>query len=226
MDNRKQWTAQQTNLRQLLGAKLHFDEAIRLFLQQHAAVHAAEISGGEGWSLQDEVLDELTDEQIRAVPREGENSIAWLLWHTTRIEDMTLNCLVFERPQLRESGDWESCLGLPSRDVGASMDAEGVAALSANVSVRALVEYRAAVGCSTRQGVISLRPEQLKEAVPDSSIQKFIDEGSISQQGHWLYEYYLGRTKGFFLTRTATSHNFIHLMEARRIRAKIEKRNA
>ncbi len=46
MENRKEWTAQQTNLRQLLSAKSHFDEAIGLFLQQHAAVHTAEISGG------------------------------------------------------------------------------------------------------------------------------------------------------------------------------------
>ncbi len=221
MDDRKQWTAQQTNLRQLFGAKSHFDEAIRLFLQQHAAVHAAEISGCRFWSLQDEVLDGLSDEQIRAVPQPGENSIAWLLWHTTRIEDMTINCLVFEQPQLMDSADWENRLGLPSRDVGASMDADQVAALSARVSVQALIEYRAAVGRSTRQGVLSLHPEQLKEVVPDSSIKKFVNDGSISQQGHWLYEYYLGRTRGFFLTRTATSHNFIHLMEARRIRAKM-----
>ncbi len=218
MDDRRKWTARQDQLRKLLNAKAHFDEAMRLFLEQHAAVHGAEISGRGFWSLQDEVLDGLSDEQIRTIPRPGENSIAWLLWHTTRIEDMTLNCLVFEQPQIMDSSDWESRLGLPSRDVGASMDAEQVATLSASVSVRALIEYRAAVGRSTRQGVRGLNPEQLKEDVPDSSIQKFVDEGSISQQGHWLYEYYLGRSKGFFLTRTATSHNFIHLMEARRIR--------
>ncbi len=222
MDNRKEWTARQTNLRQLLGAKSHFDEAIALFLQQHAAVHAAEISGGRFWSLQDEVLEGLSDEQIRAVPRPGENSIAWLLWHTTRIEDMTLNCLVFEQPQIIDAAGWESRLGLPSRNVGASMDADQVAVLSAQVFVQALIAYRAAVGRSTRQGVLGLHLEQLKEGVPDSSIQKFVDEGSISQPGHWLYEYYLGRSKGFFLTRTATSHNYIHLMEARRIRGKVE----
>jgi hypothetical protein len=38
-----------------------------------------------------------------------------------------------------------------------------------------------------------------------------------------LFEYYLNRTKGFFLTRTATSHNFIHLNEAGRIRVKLLK---
>ncbi len=222
MDGPKNWTARQDQLRKLLGARSHFEEGIQVFLEQHAAVHTAEVSGRQAWSLVDEVLDGLSDAQIRAIPRPGENSIAWLLWHTTRIEDMTLNCLVFERPQLLAGSDWEARLGLPSRDVGASMDEEQVAALSALVSVEALKEYRATVGRSTRSGVPGLTPDQLKEVVEAASIQKFLEDGSISEKGKWLAEYYLGRTKGFFLTRTATSHNFIHLMEARRIRRKID----
>lgn len=221
MDQPKIWTRRQDQLRKLLGARSHFDDAIQVFLEQHAAVHAAEISGRQAWSLQDEVLDGLSHAQIRTILRPGENSIAWLLWHTTRIEDITLNCLVFERPQLLAGSDWEARLGLHSRDVGASMDEEQVAELSARVSVMALKEYRAAVGRSTRSGVPGLMPDQLKEVVETASIQRFLQEGSISEKGKWLAEYYQGRTKGFFLTRTATSHNFIHLMEARRIRKKL-----
>ncbi len=221
MDQHKNWTRQQDQLRKLLSSKSHFEDAIRLFLEQHAAVHAAVISGNQFWSLQDEALEGLSDEQIRAIPRLGENSIAWLLWHTTRIEDMTLNSLVFEQAQILDGEGWQARMGLAVRDVGSSMDAGQVAALSAGVSVAALIEYRAAVGRSTRSGVLHLTPEQLREVVRLESIQTFVDEGSISQQGYWLAEYYTGRTKGFFLTRTATSHNFIHLMEARRIRARM-----
>src|SRR5512146_3384606 len=108
MENAKIWTARQNELRQLLGARSHYEEAVQVFLLQHAAVHGAEISGCQAWSLLDEVLDGLSDAQIKTVPRPGENSIAWLLWHTTRIEDMTLNCLVFEQPQIMASGEWEA----------------------------------------------------------------------------------------------------------------------
>ena len=219
MDARKIWTEQQNQLRKLLSAKAHFDEAIHLFLHQHAVVHTAEISVGEAWSLQDEVLAGLTDEQIKTCLKPGQNSIAWLLWHITRIEDMTINFLVLGQPQIYWSEDWAARLGVSSSDVGASMDDMEVAALSQQVSVQTLKEYRAAVGRSTRAGVLCMQPELLKEIVPASAVQQLVDEGSISAKGVWLAEYYKDRTRSFFLTRTATSHNFIHLNEAGRVRA-------
>jgi len=223
MDNRKQWTQRQDLLRKALASTVHFEEAIQLFLEQHANVHTAAVSGGEYWSLYDEVLDGLSDAQVKAIPRPGLNSIAWLLWHITRIEDMTINHLVFAQPQVLFSGGWKARLGLPSPDVGASMDASEVSGLSAQIDVQALKDYRVEVGRSTRAGTLRLQPAQLKEAVPASAVQQFVEEGSISQKGLWLFEYYLNRTKGFFLTRTATSHNFIHLNEAGRVQAILTK---
>ncbi|MBE3039501.1 MAG: DinB family protein [Chloroflexi bacterium] len=61
-------------------------------------MHIAAISGGDYWYLYDEVMAGLNDEQVKTVPRPGLNSIAWLLWHITRIEDMTINFLVLEQP--------------------------------------------------------------------------------------------------------------------------------
>jgi hypothetical protein len=223
MDNRKNWTSKQNELRLLLSSKAHFEQAIRLFLQQHAAVHTSQSSGASCWSLADEVLTGLTDQQIKTVPRPGLNSIAWLLWHITRIEDLSINFLVFEQPQvLMSTGEaWLGRLGLPSPDVGASMNEGEVLELSNRICVPALKEYRDTVGRSTRAGVARLQAAQLKQIIPDAAIQQLRDEGSISRKGDWLAEYYTGRTKGFFLTRTATSHNFIHLNEAGRARAKI-----
>jgi hypothetical protein len=220
MDNRKHWTQQQDQLRKALTSKAHFGEAMALFLAQHAAVHTAAVSGGGSWSLHDEALAGLTEAQIRFVPRPGQNSIAWLLWHITRIEDGTLNTLTLEQPQVWDA-EWAAQLGFPLRDCGASMDENEVAALSAQISVPALLAYRAEVGRRTRERVSTLSPEQIKAPVPEAAVQKLVDEGTISTKGHWLFDYYLNRTKGFFLTRTATSHNFIHLNEAGRLRTKL-----
>ena len=158
MDNRKSWTSQQNQLRLLLGSKTHFEQAIHLFLQLHAAVHAAQVSGAHCWSLQDEVLAGLSDQQIKTVPRPALNSIAWLLWHITRIEDLSINFLVLEQPQVLMSADWLARLSLASPDVGASMDEVAVSDLSDRVCVPALKEYRAEVGRSTRRGILRLLP--------------------------------------------------------------------
>ena len=222
MDNCKNWTRQQTQLRALLSAQAHFDEGMQLFLEQHAAVHSAAVSGGGGWSLQDEVLAGLSEAQLRACPRPGMNSIAWLLWHTARIEDITLGYLVMEGPQVLAAPGWVERLGLPLWDVGAGMDADEVAAFSASVSIPGLLDYRAAVGRATRANIPRLSAEQLKLCVPDSAIRQLKFEGSISPKADWLGEYYCNRPKGFFLTRI-TSHNYIHLNEAGRVPGLLRK---
>jgi hypothetical protein len=249
IENRKLWTRRQDRLRKLLGVKAYFGDAIQLFLQQHAAVHTAAVSAGRNcfeigpqfkipedevlsetgvnpartWFLQDEVLEGASEDLIRTCPRPGENSIAWLIWHITRIEDMTINELVLGQPQVIAGADWEARLGLASRDVGAGMEAREVAAMSSAVSVASLIDYRAAVGCSTRAGAERFSAAQLKEIVDAGQVQALREDGSISAKGAWLGDYYTNRPKGFFLTRTATSHNFIHMLEAGRVRAKLER---
>jgi hypothetical protein len=221
MDNRKAWTSQQTVLRNVLSSSVHFEQAIPLFLQQHAAVHSASISGKQTWSLLDEALADLTDAQICARPPHGVNSIAWLLWHTTRIEDISMNCLVFEQEQVLLRDTWSDKLGITTRDVGYGMDENEVTTLSQQISVQALKEYRTAVGRSTRAGVTHLTAEQLKKIVTAADLQPLLADGSISAKGIHLAEFYTNRQKGFFLTRTATSHNFQHISEAWRIRQQV-----
>lgn len=220
MDARKIWTQQQDQLRKALSSKAHFDEAMSLFLSQHDAVHTAQLSGGSAWSLHDEVLSGLSAEQIKRVPRPGQNSIAWLLWHITRIEDMTIHSLSLGQPQVWSSA-WAVRLGYPLPDCGAGMDESEVAEFSARISVPTLLEYRAQVGASTRRLVPGLTAAQAKEVVPTSTVQTLVDEGSIGLKAGWLFDFYTNRTRSFFLTRTATSHNFIHLNEAGRVAAKL-----
>ncbi len=220
MDHRKEWTRQQTQLRKLLNAKGCFEQGIQLFLQQHAAVHTRKISRALNWSLQDDALAGLTDAQIRVCPRPGDNSIAWLLWHTARIEDITLNFLVLEHRQVLLSGDWAVRLGISLRDVGAAMDANQVANLSAQISIPTLKAYRAAVGRSVQAGIGGLNEAQARARVSATTVQKLVKDGSISPNAPWLAEFYSNRPKVFFLTRI-TSHNFLHLSQAARARAKL-----
>jgi hypothetical protein len=219
MDPRKEWTQRQTLLRKLLSVKESYAEGVQLFLQQHAAAHSAEIAGGGGWSLQDEALTGLSDDQVRICPRKG-NSIAWLLWHTARIEDATLNFLVLGRPQVLIREDWLPRLGVTVREVGNAMDREGLERFSGQVCVPALVAYRAAVGCSVRNGIPALEPAQLKENVPARTVQCLVEDGSIPPEIDWLARFYSDRSKVFFLTRI-TSHNFLHIQEAYRLRGQL-----
>ena len=52
------------------------------------------------------VLDGLTDEQARTQPAPGTNSVAWLVLHMARSEDMGVNVIVAGRRQVIEDDNW------------------------------------------------------------------------------------------------------------------------
>ncbi len=220
-DLHKLWTQQQAELRKALSATAHFTRGMQLFIDQYAVMHTAALSGGRYWSLHDQALAGVTQEQFRACPHPEINSIAWLLWHSTRIEDMTMNSLVLEQPQVLLESDWTPRLGLALRDCGAGMDEAEVRAFSAQVSMPGLIAYRCAVGEKVFASVQGLSAAQLKEIVPTSRVMALCAEGSIGPKAGWLAEFYTHRNKGFFLTRTATSHNFLHLNQAARLKEKL-----
>ena len=97
--NRKLWNDNQQKLRRALASNDH-SHAIECFLTQHAMVHTKKMSRMDLWSFEDEIWQESTAETIRAIPPKGEHSIAWILFHIARVEDITMNMLVAGTPQL------------------------------------------------------------------------------------------------------------------------------
>jgi hypothetical protein len=64
-----------------------------LFLRDHARVHSAAVFPHERPLLEDFVCNGLTEQQLRCAPA-GHCSIAWLIWHMARNEDVGVNALL------------------------------------------------------------------------------------------------------------------------------------
>ncbi|HXH20461.1 MAG TPA: DinB family protein [Dehalococcoidia bacterium] len=64
-----------------------------------------------------DAVRELTPEQLNFRP-EGHYSIAWVLWHMVRSEDVILRLMVQRKPELWAEGGWAAKLGLPERGQG------------------------------------------------------------------------------------------------------------
>ena len=60
-------------------------------------------------------LDGLNDEELRWRPDEGANTIAWLVWHLSRVEDDHVS-EVAGTPQVAASSGWSARLALPFDD--------------------------------------------------------------------------------------------------------------
>ena len=90
-------------------------DTVSFFLIEHGGLHAAEVAGGTPYV--DRVFVGLTDDQMRARPGKGLNSLVWLLWHMARTEDVAVNLVVAGRPQVLDD-DWLRRLNVPWRTIG------------------------------------------------------------------------------------------------------------
>jgi DinB superfamily len=217
-ENHKHWNEQQKALEQALRRAAGHPKAVELFLSQHAMVYPAQMSGCGLWSLEDEVWQSLSEAGARRIPSRGEHSIAWLIWHATRCEDITLNLLVAGSPQVLHRDGWQEKLKITACDTGSAMSVEAIAAFSAMIDLDALRSYRLAVGRRTEAIVRQTLPGAFKQKVDPARVQRVLEEGAVVEEAHWLIDYWGSRTIAGLLTMPATRHPFVHLNEAMRVK--------
>ena len=215
---RKLLNKQQTELRRVLLSFSQHDKAIQLFMGQHAMLHSAEMAKSGSWSFEDEVLDDMTEEQIRRIPQKYEHSIAWLFWHMARIEDVTMNMLVAGTAQILHRDNWLKKMKVTYQDTGNAMSVEDVSNLSVKIDIESLRKYRLTVGRRTREIAKELQPEELKQKVDPSRLQQVMDEGAVVEAARGLIDYCGRRTIAGLLLMPPTRHNIVHLNEALRLK--------
>lgn len=197
-------------------------DACALFLLEHARSHSAIVApdGGPLW-LGDTVLTNLTDDDIRRRPGPGQNSIAWLLWHITRIEDVAIGVVLGGRGQVLHEAGWLALLGITEGHVGSGMAEAEVDALSARIDITALRAYRAAVGRQTRTIVAALSGEHWDAAITGDDVKRAIRDDAFGSQAGWLEPFWIGRSKAWLLSWTGAGHSTLHLGEAMLVRGQL-----
>jgi hypothetical protein len=189
-----------------------------LFHIQHARAHALEV-GGADFSVQDVLLRGVTEEQMRRRPAPGFNSLAWLLWHITRAEDIGINVIIMEQPQVLDEGDWAARLNIPRRDLGSGMTDEEVDDFVVRVNVAELLAYRAAVGRRTQEAIRSISPDVLDEEIDEAVIMRARGTGAFGPHAEWAPQRWQGKKKAFTLGNTVLAHTFLHLGQGDDIRS-------
>src|SRR5689334_22360379 len=155
-----------------------------LFLEQHAGVHSAAV-GGNKMSAAERTLGGLTDEQMRVRPREDLNSLAWIMFHIARAEDIFLNPVLTGRPQVFDDG-WAKKLNVARRDFGIGMTSAEVTDLTRQVELGALREYRDAVGRRTRELISAFGPPDWAGAAAPEAVQRAVDQGALGARSEML----------------------------------------
>jgi DinB family protein len=182
-------------------------DAIDFFLVRYEQIHGV---------LSDPAIKQLTAAQMRARPHPGVNTIAWLLWHMARVEDVGVNRFVADRPQVLEDG-WLARLGVARRDVGTGMSDAEVDDFSLRIDLDALRGYWDAVTRRTAEVVATLRSSDLEAVVPKERVERVaLAESAVAPGAEWLTEFWAGgRTRAWVLAQTPLLHVYGHYSEAR-----------
>jgi len=191
-------------------------DAILFFLEQHARLHAADVP--DGASVADRILGGLTDDQMRLRPAKGTNSLAWLLWHMARTEDVSVNRVVTDGRQVFDES-WARRLGVSRLDIGTGMTDEEVAELTTRIDVAAARAYRRAVGRRTREVVQAVAPAAWAETVGAGDVARAQRDGAIGPRAGWLLDFWQNHSRAARLGTVGLMHNALHLGEAQTLRS-------
>jgi len=167
-------------------------DGLQFFLQQYDFLHSA---------VEGTILSGLTETQMRHHPQQGQNSVAWLVWHVARWEDFMITLLDSEPQQLFDREDWLGRMQLTRRDAGTAMTYEEAVALSIQIDLTALGRYRQEVGRRTRAVAQAFDPKRLDAAIDAERLRHHFADGILgSEQAGWVEQLFADRTNAWLLS--------------------------
>lgn len=177
----------------------------QVFLQRYDALYNFWLA--DIWTV-------VSPELMRQRPHPRVNSIAWNMWHITRVEDAGLNRFVVDRPQVFDEGQWMERMNIPWRHHGTDMTFAEVDELDQRIDLSALQEYSKAVQLRTREIISLLTPSDLDPVMEEDRLRQLMDdEGMAHSNAEGFIKNYLGWSKGKCLMNFGMTHPYQHVGE-------------
>lgn len=157
----------------------------------------------------------LSDEQLRLRPNVNVNSIVWCLFHIARAEDIGVNRLVTDGPQVVDQDHWRERLNVQFRHFGIGMTSEEVTELSHTIDISALREYHQSVGKRTAEILENTSARGFDQVLEEDHLIKVLREEGAARDTEVtnVFTSYQGMTKGWILMHLGLTHTFQHIGE-------------
>lgn len=211
-------------LNQIIRKKQRTEEAKKVFLDIHKQLHLSNIKEREENEV-DRLFSDLKPWEYAVMPGKDDETIAWVVWHIARIEDLTMGILTGRGNQLFDE-EWRRRIDSPIKDTGNAMTDEEIMVFSRQVNCKELLNYRMAVGERTREIVSQLTFEDMKRDVNEADLIKIREEGGVTSQKDsvWLLEFWGSKDIAGLLLMPPTRHVMLHLNDCCKWKEKIRTR--
>lgn len=212
----KPWNEDIKQLREIILKQDRIEESKNLCLSLHSMVHSSNMSGINKKTFEDELWEELNENTFRTATNDKGRTIAYGIWHSTRIEDITMNILVAGDEQIFNTGNWKVKINSKIIDTGNAMIEKEIMEFSKNINMQELKNYRIAVGRKTREIIKSLTSADMKRKFEKDRLQHIIDEGAVLdvEAANWLIDFWGRKNVSGIILMPATRHHVVHINES------------
>ena len=202
---------QHKELSHMIRKAAELERSKALFLEIHAKLHLSSVSNTEKNEV-DDLLCDLDRNEYAIMPTSKDETIAWVLWHIARLEDLTMNILVAQKEQIFNQ-EWKKRLNVAITDTGNALSDDEIMELSREINIGELLHYRNAVGQRTREIISVLNAVDIKRKVRLADLDIILSAGGVTQQetSKWLLDFWGKKDVAGLLLMPPTRDVMLHL---------------
>lgn len=218
--DKREWSDKLKQLHSIIKKNEYLEESRKLIFELHQMVYTSEMSGIDNTTFEDKLWNGMNEETARKAVNKKERTILYGIWHSTRIEDITMNLLVAGTDQIFEKDNWFSKINSPIRHTGNSLNANEILHISSLINIEELKAYRIAVGRNTENIIRNLTNGEMKRKVRQENLQRILDEKAVEnvESANWLIDFWGKKDVAGIISMPCLRHQFVHLngsMEAK-----------
>ena len=170
----------------------------------------------------------LTREDFDAIPfinADGYHckTIAYSIWHISRIEDIVAHTLIKEDEQIFFKNDYQKRIGSPIITTGNELFKQQIADFSRQLDLNELYSYISDVKKSTEEIAKRLTFEDLKQKITDERKEslKSLHVVSEDERASWLIDYWCGKDIRGLIQMPFSRHWIMHVEASLKIKNRI-----
>jgi hypothetical protein len=217
------WYEKFVSMKANLSQEDSFEKEKNNLLKIHSLLHEKSISKQHENTYYDMLWENLNESVCKIISKK-ETSIAWNIWHITRIEDLISNILMAKQNQIFDDHIQKN-LGITITDTGNAMTVSDIELFNKQINIKALKEYRKTVGNSTQKILAKLQFDDLKRKVANEDIEKIRSIGGVTNDENsvWLLDFWRRKNIMGLITMPITKHQIVHINDSFNIKDRFNK---
>lgn len=175
-------------------------------------------------SIYNFIFTTCTEEDFIKMPLSTDKTIAYYIYHLTRIEDITSNTLVSGKNQIFFEDNYDKKLNSPIVTTGNELCRDELVRFSSMLALKELQNYSSTVFLNTNLIIKNMTYEASKMKISPERKNELLGLNSVSkdENAFWLVDYWCNKTYGGLLLMPFSRHQMLHLEGCLRIINKIK----